>query len=244
METSTVRAIRAAAALGFVTLVAGATIGSRADRSAEKVPTKDTMERVIVLLDGYVQTRFEKDPDRFGLMRLPPPVHGHDNIVYKLTPADPREKEIISAVDTSRFEYLVEFVHCPHVQGGSVGTPGRTPASVATKGITLIAAKSAATPFLPYSFTKDREEFRKTTEDSLYKAAEALLPRLQRGDSCDTKVGEWRVALRPIRASKASCVNCHKGANAGDTLGVMLYAVRPPAKAASNDGAVAKAPGS
>lgn len=51
------------------------------------------------------------------------------------------------------------------------------------------------------------------------------LPKLKQGESVDAETGKWLVAMRPIRALKASCISCHAGAHKGDTLGVMVYAI-------------------
>jgi len=97
-----------------------------------------------------------------------------------------------------------------------------------------IGSKSRVAPFRPYLYTKEREQFRKTTEESIEKKASGAIGRLAKGVSVDTTVGTWQVAFRPVRASKASCLNCHAGANAGDMLGVMAYAVRKPVKPESD----------
>ena len=41
----------------------------------------------------------------------------------------------------------------------------------------------------------------------------------------DRDLGNWRLVLRPVLASRDSCLGCHAGAKRGDTLGVMVYAV-------------------
>ena len=198
----------------------------------------DGQSRVVALLDGYVQTRFEQDEGKFGLRRLPEPVNGHGPVYYKLQATNDREKEILHAVNSSPYEYLVEFLHCTHFpghmrSGARLRDDGaRLKVDVPTH-LTLIAARSATASFEPYAFSKARDEFQKTTEAPMEKAAAAVLPRLKRGDAVDTTVGGWHLALRPVRASKAACLNCHVGAKPGDTLGVMAYAVRPAGKPVS-----------
>jgi len=39
-------------------------------------------------------------------------------------------------------------------------------------------------------------------------------------------VEDWLVVMRPIRATKPSCLGCHAGAKPGDTLGAMVYTVQ------------------
>lgn len=217
-------------------LLSGATLAAALvalpARPAEKAGKPTSAATVILLLDGYVQTRFEQDDGKFGLMRIPPPVDGHDTIGYQLYPQNDGEKDILRTVGDSGLEYLVEFIHCTHVPGHrqEPGTPRPDPPRVTT--ITLVAAKSTAAPFRPYTFSKEREEFMKTTELPIIKKASAAMDRLAKGAAVDTKLDTWKVAFRPVRASKASCLNCHVGAKAGDTLGIMAYAVRPPIKPA------------
>ena len=211
------------AALVFGTFAMQPLAGQQRGRNTRS----DSLARVVVLLDGYVQTRFEQDEGKFGLSRLMPPVNGHQTVWYGLPVANEREKEIMEAVRATRLEYLVEFVPCAHKPGNPTIKPIEPDAELEGQGITLVAARSSAAPFEPYSFSKARQEFRKTTEGPIHKEALSKLPRLKKGDTVDTYAAGWYVALRPVRASKTSCLTCHKGANAGDTLGIMLYAVRP-----------------
>lgn len=195
--------------------------GIRAETSSDIM----TSAQVVKLLDGFVQRRFLEDNGKFGLMRLPPPVSGHDTVQYKLHAQDSGEKEVIRAVNAFEYEYLVEFLHCKHVPGRKQDPPAE-PEKEGVKSITLVAAKSASTPFAPYSFPKERKQFRTDTEEPILKQAGSIFGRLAKGAAVDTTVGTWQVSFRPVRASKQSCLNCHAGARMGDTLGVMAYAVR------------------
>lgn len=60
------------------------------------------------------------------------------------------------------------------------------------------------------------------------KTAKKQLPALNQGKSVEVANGDWHLFLRPVKATKESCVSCHSGAKVGDTLGVMLYAVADP----------------
>ncbi|HLJ54219.1 MAG TPA: hypothetical protein VKT77_04215 [Chthonomonadaceae bacterium] len=186
--------------------------------------------KTIVLLDGYVQSRFEEDNNRFGADRLPPPVRGHDTIRYELAAATPYEHQVLKEVSDLGSEYVVEFVHCTHPLGRK--QLAQAPADDGPKvlGITLIAAKTSEAPIRPYSFGKDREPFRKSVEEPIQKRAADDISKLMKGTPVDATIGTWHVAYRPVRASKASCLKCHVGASGGDVLGIMAYAVRPPIK--------------
>lgn len=55
--------------------------------------------------------------------------------------------------------------------------------------------------------------------------AKDALPRLKRGSSVNTSVGDYMLVLRPVQAKQASCLGCHTGATPNETLGVLVYAV-------------------
>ena len=214
--------------VGSITLLGAAALVPVHGYTASRDPKVDGANRVVVLLDGYVQTRFEQDDGRFGLERLPPPIDGHGGIVYKLPTSNDREREIIRDVNAAPYEYLVEFLHCAHVAGHPPGAKIDRQLTDRSNYLSLIAARSSVAKFEPYAFiSKEREAFRKTVEAPLQKAAVAQLAKLMRGETVDTKADGWHLALRPIRASQASCLNCHTGAQGGDVFGVMVYAVRP-----------------
>ena len=51
------------------------------------------------------------------------------------------------------------------------------------------------------------------------------LPQLMNGKEYRSEKADWTMLMRPTLA-KQECLSCHKGAKSGDTLGVMVYAVR------------------
>ncbi len=59
----------------------------------------------------------------------------------------------------------------------------------------------------------------------LQKIAVEAVPKMKQGRPVDLKYKDWMVALRPVRAEKASCIACHTGAKINDTLGVMVYVI-------------------
>ncbi len=100
----------------------------------------------------------------------------------------------------SGYEYLVEFVHCTHVPGRKLN-PAKTAEGpdepVRVRGMSLVAAKSTAVPFEPYSFVKEREVFRKTLEEPIEKKASGAVGKLAKGVAVDTRVETWQIAFRP-----------------------------------------------
>ncbi len=69
--------------------------------------------------------------------------------------------------------------------------------------------------------------------DVLRPESRAALASFQTGNEYDTRVGDWTVTMRPLRASNAGCVACHNpgasqsGVRIGDALGVVMYVFRP-----------------
>ena len=58
------------------------------------------------------------------------------------------------------------------------------------------------------------------------KRSVAALPDLTAGRERRAGATDWDVLMRPVRATKQACLKCHTGTKQGDTLGVMVYAVR------------------
>jgi hypothetical protein len=62
-------------------------------------------------------------------------------------------------------------------------------------------------------------------EAKFRQAAVSALPALKQGRPFEKPVDGWLVACRAVRA-KGECIGCHRGAREGETLGVIVYAVR------------------
>jgi hypothetical protein len=69
--------------------------------------------------------------------------------------------------------------------------------------------------------------------DALLPESRAALASFQTGEGYDVRMGDWTVAMRPLRASNEGCVACHTartaqtGLHIGDALGVVMYVFRP-----------------
>lgn len=68
---------------------------------------------------------------------------------------------------------------------------------------------------------------------ALLPESRAALASFQTGDGYDVRMGEWTVAMRPLRASNDGCIVCHTartaqtGLHIGDALGVVMYVFKP-----------------
>ena len=127
----------------------------------------------------------------------------------------------------------------PQSTGGSAGggsdfnKPPVAQSAQAPHSPTLISPSSGGRFEFPDPTVMSSQEYLE-----LQNLAVTALPPVTRGRHVDLKYKDWMVALRPVRAEKASCIECHTGAKLNDTLGVMMYVVSdkqnqfapPPAK--------------
>ena len=73
---------------------------------------------------------------------------------------------------------------------------------------------------------KEQEKQAGFSGEAVEKKTLAVLPKLMKGQEQQAEAKEWSVLMRPVLAAKQECLNCHTTAKLGDTLGVMVYAVR------------------
>jgi hypothetical protein len=61
----------------------------------------------------------------------------------------------------------------------------------------------------------------------LITSSRAAFDNLRKRERYDFDEGGWSFTARPVRASAAECLSCHRGRQIGEALGVVLYAYRP-----------------
>jgi len=188
---------------------------------ARSAPPPQTPLQVACLLDSLVQPRFQQNAGQFGVDRVV--VGGHD-AVYDLAANSPAEKRKLRQVKNARHPFVVAFLHCAHKPGRDkfAGRPGKADPTFRPYVSTLVVATETA---------GGGEKIVRWADDHLEKSVLPHLPVLRTGAGAQTVSGNWLVVMRPVRASRESCLGCHAGARRGDTLGVMVYAV---AKTASS----------
>lgn len=162
-------------------------------------------------LDGIVQPRFQEDAGEFGVDRVV--IGGHDD-VYELNARSGADRSRLRRVKDARRPFVLAFLHCAHKPGKNVGSK-RTD----TLGKDF-------TPYLDVLAvgTKTQagaDKLHDWGETHLEGLTKPSLAQLKRGADAETTSGNWLVLMRPVRAARDSCLGCH----AGDTLGVMVYAV-------------------
>jgi hypothetical protein len=154
-------------------------------------------------LDECIQRRF-LGMDTFGMSRVQ--YHG----IGIFQPGNATEKAVVDRLQQKGYE--VAFY-------------------LAGRGV---LAKSAVPPDRrsgiqgPVFITPHHREFPRP--DTLLADGRQALAAFQDGDGFDIQKAEWTVDMRPLRASKGACVQCHtiRGGSVqlGDPLGVAMYVYR------------------
>lgn len=213
----------------FVALTLLCAVGSRTSRA-----DTSAVDQVAELLDALIQPRFQKDGGVFGMRRVVRSP-GHEE-VGALTDLSAWDKKQLAHIVALKHDYRVGMLRIKHPPGryrkGQGAFGGLADTIVSERG-TRNEGYSG-----PRLFTMIGPEFEDPASPGIRKAALAAFPQAVRQGTATETVGNWKVTLRPVRATKPSCINCHRGSRAGDALGVLVYAVdqRPkpvPAPASS-----------
>jgi hypothetical protein len=186
-------------------------------RSPEK-PTRrlETADQVALALDTYVQPRFEILRDKnFGAIRITYPRHAGVN---QLKVETPLEKRIVADVNASGRDYAIYLLHCAPTPPSQGYTPQPT--------LDLLYYNRDPAQDDSHYLTGARQREGALEFDQIEQRAIAARADLMRGREQWATVGEWRVLMRPVGANSRACLGCHTDARHGDTLGVMVYAVR------------------
>lgn len=187
--------------------------------------------KVAHLLDSIAQSRFQDtNMEVFGRSRmvLPPSYpKGEHNTSDSFAPQNDEEDQTLRTADALNRDYIVDFFHCapvppvplPFHQSASAALvspelPSEAPLYSTTRLFVHIRPLPAAPPALTALHSRLRSD------------AVASLPKLRAGKEVQTISADWTVLMRPILAAQSSCLSCHSTAKKGDTLGVMVYAVR------------------
>ena len=179
-------------------------------------------------LDKIVQPRFQDaSAGKFGLTRLVPTVNGHQSVGFEgnFRAETPTEVVLLADADAANRPYVLAFLHCAHV-------PGKPEVEMPTFPFTR---PSSVSPYLSTITVRGgtfnsrhsglTAAYVRETQPALESAALRLLPAAMKGRYTQTRSGTWTLFLRPVSATRESCVGCHTTARHGDTLGVMVYAV-------------------
>ena len=76
-------------------------------------------------------------------------------------------------------------------------------------------------------FSKHLEKARRDEEALLNDVILFKLNEARSGKEVTFSEKGWKFVLRPIRAESAACLSCHTDAKKGETLGALVYMLRP-----------------
>jgi hypothetical protein len=204
-------------------------------RSSGQDSTKnETPLRVAELLDEIVQHRFEDDSGVFGITRLVTPA-GHSRLSVNRNPSTLEP----TYADADRYgrAYAVLFYRIAHPPGRYRNPPGTAPARESARIPFLISIGSGGHPkWTPGSLMREQRDILPRIKQH----AGQKLAHLKQGKEVLLELDHRLVLMRPVKASKSSCLGCHTGAKKGQALGVMVYlidkAAGQPSNAAGTDG--------
>ncbi len=198
-------------------LTVGCTLGllGVAWTAARSTPNADSPRQVAETLDRLVQPRFRENAGRFGVDRVI--IGGHDNI-YELNAQSAIDRGRLHRVKNARRPFVLAFLHCVHKPGKNVGAKRSDPFGKDFKPYLDVLAVGTKTQ-------SGADKLHDWGDAHMEKLAAPHLAQLKRGAGAETESGNWHVVMRPVRASRDSCLGCHAGARRGDTLGVMVYAI-------------------
>ena len=234
-----VRSVLLAFAAGCVPLTLALALPGQPAPSATPTSTL----QVARLLDTIAQSRFQDNSmEVFGMSRmsLPADTPTGRHLAFNFIARNPEETNTLRSVEAARQDYMISFFHCatvPSAPAWLLAEPHRfdkspllPPGSLSgTDPLVLTAATSSRslTPLFLHSQTLTSDSATvQFAQDRIQLAATSALPTLRAGREVQSAGSGWLVLMRPVLAAQESCLGCHTTAKKGDTLGVMVYAVR------------------
>ncbi len=207
--------------LGIASLLISVGVGVTAQH-----PTTAAAPSLVDRMDALVQPRFQDDTaGTFGTARLGIP--GHEVVIDKRV-HDTFLEQVKAVTRGSKNEYTLGFLHF-------VKTPGKPK----QKDFALTEVPQKPEYWLFYLVRQGKifdngsdgaasvpaaaweKQFGKRVETVCLQNLSAV----KRGASARISTKTLQVFVRPITASKASCLGCHAGTTKGQALGAMVYTI-------------------
>ena len=160
-------------------------------------------------LNDCIQTRFVIRSPFFGLSRIgPPQFHG----VGMFQPENSVEVDVVRQLRRKGFEVAVYLVGRQAMDERATATPAFFARRSGLQGPANITLRpDTRLPAADVLFTEGRTALASNLDDQGY----------------SVKSGDWTLALRPLRASNQTCIQCHTTVDSapklGDALGVVMY---------------------
>jgi hypothetical protein len=175
-------------------------------------------------LNDCIQERF-LDTGAFGINRILP-LHG----VTQFRPANAKERATVEDLDQNGYEVALFLAGRQILQPSDGTTLG---------SFRFIDPRSGVQGPAYITHLPNTEVLPKPA--ALLPDARAALASFEAGNGYEVQKDGWNILMRPLRATRDSCVQCHTrgagGAKAnlkiGDALGVVLYVFRPAQPATS-----------
>jgi hypothetical protein len=144
----------------------------------------------------------------FGMERIALQFHG----VRQFRPENPTEQAVFNQLEQKGYQVALYLT-------------GQNVITVPTPGLMLPAYRYGVQG--PAYITRFRNPEELPRPDSLFDESRTALSAFKTGEGYDVQKGDWTVALRPLRATNAACIQCHNAAGSNvkinDPLGVAMY---------------------
>jgi hypothetical protein len=203
-------------------------VASVARLSASQSPLTDA-ERAAVLIsafDGCIQGRFADVDEKFGFRRIVNP----GETPHRFKPESTREIDAVRGLEGAGFRVVLYLTGRRVLrEDPQPDVPGANPFRAVIKGPVLI------TDATDQSAGESGSGSAPASADLWKESRQALLAFAKR-DSFDFAKADWSFIARPVRASDATCLRCHRepysmgtptgepsNLKVGDALGVVLY---------------------
>jgi len=162
-------------------------------------------------LNECIQQRF-LDRKAFGMQRVARSDY-HDLRLFQ--PENATEQSLVDALERNGYQVAL------YLAGRSVNT---TPAPWSELAAYRYGVQG------PAYITRFSDPKEAPAPASLLEESPKALRAFESSDGYDIQKGDWSVALRPLRATGAACIQCHNAFGAhvkiGDPIGVVMYAYK------------------
>lgn len=170
-------------------------------------------------LDKVIEARFQvNDANQFGSARVIA-MNGHLAVGSLLTDETSREMAELRPVFKAPNILVVGVMHLrrwPKMQQFEPQPRNTTPFKLSSTVLEVTGTTSA-----------QAIQTYKWADNSIGKASLWAAPAANSGHSVDGTYGKFEVAIRPIKATQESCIDCHTDVKKNDVLGAMIYMIAP-----------------
>jgi hypothetical protein len=215
-------------------LAATALVGMLSWAQGQKTLKLSPAQELVNKMDANLQPHFQEDAGEFGVSRMAgiDVIGGHQHVANEVRRDMMRENKKKPVAPSVGRDYAVGFLRFTKPPGKYLKDVTRHSA-VGEKPVRptyqLLAFSDAENPD-SRTVTPEEHQRRSEERNQWAKEIEALcvksLAKVKQGKAVERQHKGWLVAVRPVKASKDSCLSCHAGAKRDEPLGAMVYTVR------------------